>query len=308
MFGMPSMLAMHSDDVRTFVAVIEFGSISAAARELHLTQPAVSRRVQRLENAIGTPLINRRTRPFALTDAGRAALERCRRVVSATDELATFAKKPLFAMRELRIGVAHALTELAVMDPIDRVRRDFPMSNVRLHTGWSGELLARVKSGSLDAAIVLLFDRESPPAGVEAQQLAREHLAVVVPRHWPSRRCRAQDLQQVEWILNPDGCAARAELRRAFARLELPLRVSVETYDYELQLRLIARGRGAGLVPSRVLLRSATRSKLRVLRVIDLEFPMGIWMVGGELSAGVERPLETFRQALIRRLSARKRA
>jgi len=141
---------------------------------------------------------------------------------------------------------------------------------VRLLTGWSNELLARVRSGSLDAAVVLLFDRDSPPSGVEAQQLAREHLDVVVPRHWPSRRCRPRDLQRVEWILNPDGCAARAELRRALARLELPLRVSVETYNYELQLRLIARGRGVGLVPSRLRLRSAVRPKLRVLRVTDL--------------------------------------
>ncbi|PYR92785.1 MAG: hypothetical protein DMF84_11750 [Acidobacteria bacterium] len=124
-----------------------------------------------------------------------------------------------------------------------------------------------------------------------------------VPRHWRLRRYRARDLQRVEWILNPDGCAARAELRRAFARLELPLHVSVETYNYELQLRLIARGRGVGLVPSRLVQRSAVRSKLRILRVGDLQFPMGIWMVGGEQSARIEPLLKTFRQALVRRLS-----
>jgi DNA-binding transcriptional LysR family regulator len=73
--------------VRTFVAVVEAGSVSRAARELHLTQPAVTRRVQRLEQAVGAPLIDRRKRPFALTDVGRAAVERCRRLLSATHEL-----------------------------------------------------------------------------------------------------------------------------------------------------------------------------------------------------------------------------
>src|SRR5919201_5274786 len=210
MFSMTTMPVMHSDDVRTFVTVVDAGSISAAARELHLTQPAVSRRVQRLEGSIGAPLIDRRTRPLALTDAGRAAIERCRRVLSATDDLTALARNGVGTTRELRIGVAHALTELTVIEPIDHVRREFPRATVRLHTGWSHELLGRVKSGGLDAAVILLLDREGPPAGVAAHALAKEHLAIVAPRDWPRRRYRARDLQGVEWILNPEGCAARA--------------------------------------------------------------------------------------------------
>jgi DNA-binding transcriptional LysR family regulator len=48
-------------DARTFIAVVEAGSVSRAARELHLTQPAVTRRVQRLEQAVGAQLIDRRS-------------------------------------------------------------------------------------------------------------------------------------------------------------------------------------------------------------------------------------------------------
>ena len=302
------MPIMHSDDLRTFVTVVESGSISAAARELHVTQPAVTRRVQRLEDAIGAPLVDRRRRPFALTDAGRAAVDRCRRVLSATEELKGLAKDGLGPLRELRMGIAHALTELAVVGPVDHMRRKFPGASVRLHTGWSHELLARVKSGALDAAVILLLGRETPPIGVTAHALAKEHLAIVAPRSWRPRRCRARDLHGAEWILNPEGCAARAELRRALARLRMPLRVSVETYNYELQLRLIASGRGLGLVPNRLLARSPTRAKLRVLHVSDLAFPLGIWMVTGELPAGLDAPVETFRRALVNRLQTRRRA
>ena len=79
MIGMEIMRNMDISDARTFVVVAEAGSISRAARELHLTQPAVTRRIQRLEQAIGASLIDRRKRPFALTDVGQAAIERCRR-------------------------------------------------------------------------------------------------------------------------------------------------------------------------------------------------------------------------------------
>jgi DNA-binding transcriptional LysR family regulator len=294
---------VHVDDVRTFVTVAEAGSISAAAGELHLTQPAVSRRIQRLEAALGSQLIDRRQRPFALTAAGRAALERCRRLLGMADDLKTVGHNGAPPARDVRVGVAHALTELALTEPLDEARREFPTAVFRLHTGWSRDLLARVKSGALDAAIILLAEHDGPPAGVTADPLARENLAIVASSAWPRRLHTVRELRDQSWILNPEGCAARAGLQRELARARLPLRVAVETYNYELQLRLIARGRGLGLVPSRLLMRSPTRGRLRTLRVRELRFPQLIWMISGELPPGLGEPLGALRRALAGRLS-----
>jgi DNA-binding transcriptional LysR family regulator len=295
---------MHTDDVRAFVAVVEAGSVSRAARELHLTQPAVTRRVQRLEQAVGAPLIDRRKRPFALTDVGRAAVERCRRLLSTTHELKALTQGGIVPSREVRIGVAHALTELALTEPVDEMRRECPEVVLRLHTGWSRDLLARVRSGALDAAVILLPEGEAVPGGVDGRILAREHLAVVAPRSWRSRFRAIRDLKDMGWILNPEGCAARAGLQRELARARMPLRVSVETYNYELQLSLIARGRGLGLVPGRLLARSPSRARLCSVRVRGLEFPLTVWMVTGELEPSLERPVETLSRMLGDRLSA----
>lgn len=293
---------MHIDDVRTFVAAVQAGSVSAAANELHLTQPAVTRRLRRLEDALGVALIDRRRRPFALTDAGRTMLLRCRRLLAAADDLKTLGDDRLVPMRDLRIGVAHALTELALTDPVDEVRRAFPAAILRLHTGWSRDLLARVRSGALDAAIIFLPDGEGAPAGVAAEAIGRDHLAVVAAAAWRRRSCTVRDLRDQMWILNPDGCAARAALRRELARAQLPLRIGVETYNYELQLRLIARGRGLGLVPNRVLQRSATRRRLRTLHVKELAFPLTIWMVAGDLASDRGGPIGALSRAVAGRL------
>lgn len=297
---MISIPNVNVDDVRTFVTVVEAGSISGASRELHLTQPAVSRRVQRLEDALATQLIDRRRRPLALTDAGRAAVERCRRFLTSVHELKTIADGAQAPSRELRIGVAHALTELALVEPVDDVRRAFPPAVLRLRTGWSRDLLARVKSGALDAAVILLAERDGAPAGVAATALAADELAIVAPRRWPRRLYTMRQLADEPWILNPEGCAARAALEHELARSGRPLRVGVETYTYELQLRLIARGRGLGLVPRRLLARSPTRAKLRTLSVRGVAFPQVIWMIAGELPADLDGPLAAFRDAFRR--------
>src|SRR4051812_4877789 len=131
---MDTMQIMDITDARTFIAVVEAGSVSGAARELHLTQPAVSRRLQRLEQAVGALLIDRRKRPFALTDIGQAAVEHCRRLVATRDELKSLAQSGTVTTRECRIGVAHALTELALAEPLDEMRRSFPAVVLRLHT------------------------------------------------------------------------------------------------------------------------------------------------------------------------------
>ena len=293
---------MDISDARTFVAVVEAGSVSRAARELHLTQPAVTRRVQRLEQAIGAQLIDRRKRPFALTDIGQAALERCRRLVSTRDELRALAQSGALPTRECRIGVAHALTELALVEPIDEMRKAHPAVVLRMYTGWSNELLERVRSGALDAAVALLPDGEGIPGGIDGTRLASEQLVVIAPRREQGNSWTIRGASEAGWILNPEGCAARAWLQKSLARVGVPLRVAVEAYNYELQMSLVARGRGLGLVPARLLARSALRKRLCVLRVRGLDFPMTIWMVAGQLPPGLEQSIATLSHALAGRL------
>ena len=74
--------------------------------------------------------------------------------------------------------------------------------------------------------------------------------------------------------------------------------MAVETYNYELQISLVARARGLGLVPSRLLSRSPARRRTCALRIRGLEFPMKIWMVTGLLPPGLEQPVGALSRAL----------
>jgi DNA-binding transcriptional LysR family regulator len=302
-----TLMNIELHDARALVALVETGSISRAANELHLTQPAVTRRIQRLEQAIGAALVDRTLRPLTLTEVGRAALERCRRLLLTADEIAALAQSPVMPSREMRIGVAHALTEFALFEATETVRRTHPALVLRFATGWSNDLIARLRNGAfLDAAIVLLPRHERVPNDVEAEVLASEELVIIISKRQRSKRWTLRDLENVGWILNPEGCAARAWLQRELARHRVPLRVAVETYSYELQMSLVARGQGAGLVPSRLLMRSPVRSELSLLRLKSLNWPMRVLMLTRELAPSLQPALTTLADSLRRELGAAK--
>ena len=213
---------MEFDDIRAFVAVAEARSVSRAARELYLTQPAVTRRVQRLERALGVALCDRRRRPFALTEAGQAVLERCRRVLHAVRDIRSASDGDALAAREIRIGVAHALTEVTLTEPVDRVRRAFPRVSLCLSTGWSRDLLERVRARALDGAIVLLPDSERLPAGLAATRLGQENL-VVVGLHLISADAAGQEKREGEAKDSPTVSERRARHVRALLPIWLRL-------------------------------------------------------------------------------------
>jgi DNA-binding transcriptional LysR family regulator len=293
---------MEFEDIRTFVSVAEAGSVSQAARQMFITQPAVTRRLQRLETALGTNLVDRRRRPFTLTAAGQGVLAECRKVLNSVREVHAVISRDGTPSGELKIGVAHALTEIALTEPLDSVRRKFPRVNFALVTGWSRQLFERVRSGSLDAAIILLPEENKQPPDVKSVALGTERLVVVAAKGMRSGKKKLADLRRTNWILNPEGCGARAALERTLRRADIEMHVGLETYNYDLQLSLVAKNRGLSLVPSRILNRSGLRSRLRELRISGLEFPLTIWSMRGQLSGSLDSVIEELNQQLIQRL------
>lgn len=294
---------MEFDDVRAFVSVADMGSVSLAARDLHVTQSAVTRRLQRLETSLGALMLDRRTRPITLTAAGQAALERCRRLLNDVRGVRAATGNGRFPTGELRIGVAHALTEITLTEPVGEVRRKYPHVALRLSTGWSRDLLERVRTRALDAAVILLPEGERLPAEAAGKEIGKERLVVVAARQrGRSRVRRIQDLAGVQWILNPEGCAARAALRKRLLQANIDMAVAVEAYNYELQLALVAQGRGLSLVPERILLGSRIKARLRIIRVSGLDFPLTGWIVRSEPLIGFEPVIAELCQALVERL------
>jgi len=265
---------MNLADLKAFVAVAETGSINRAALRLGLTQPAATRRVQNFEAAIGAALLDRSSKPPALTAAGRQVLEHCRRVLKAVTELEANAAEQGEPAGELRIGLSPGLAEVVLTSPLDDLRRRFPDLQLRIASQWTASLIEEVRGGGLDCAVALVTDHQTIPAQIIASAIGTEQLVVVSGRNGTlahrRRRVRVCDLADAGWVLNPIGCGYRAALQRAFDRGNETLRVSAEILGYDLQLSLIARGAGLGLVPRRRFESSPHRRRLRVVKIADL--------------------------------------
>jgi DNA-binding transcriptional LysR family regulator len=299
---MINMRIMELDWMRAFVTVADTGSINRAAQKLHLSQPAVTRQVQHLEESLEVPLFDRRTKPFGLTPAARAVLGRCRQVLKAVDEVraATAADTPLV---ELRIGVSPALAEMAAVEAVDRLRMALPRAVLCVTTNWSRAVLDAVRSGALDLGVVQLPEASHLPAGLTGQVVGHERVVLVRARKGPGVSVRhVPDLAEARWVLSPQGCGFRALLTDALQRVKAPPRVAVEVAGFDLQLSFVARGIGLGLVPTRVLARSRFRSKLQTLHVPGFDCRVAIWSVRGRPPESLIPALAAFDEDLRRLL------
>jgi DNA-binding transcriptional LysR family regulator len=296
------MRIMELDWMRAFVTVADTGSINRAAQKLHLSQPAVTRQVQHLEESLEVPLFDRRTKPFGLTPAGQAVLERCRQVLQAVEEVraTTAADTPVV---ELRIGMSPALAEMAVVEPIDRLRAALPRAVLSVTTNWSRVVLEAVRSGVLDVGVVQLPEGSHLPAGVTGQMVGHERVVIVGAQRGPVAGVRrVPDLAEARWVLSPQGCGFRALLTEALQRVKAPPRVAVEVAGFDLQLSFVARGIGLGLVPASVLARSRFRSKLQTLHVPGFDCRVAVWSVRGRPPESVIPALAAFDEDLRRLL------
>lgn len=292
---------MNIDDVRAFVAVVDTGSVGRAALRLNLTQPGVSRRVQRLEEALGVALLDRESKPARPTRAGESAYRKCMAVLRASEALARDVRATA-PVGPLRIAVSLGIAESVFTPALDALRAAHPRTTLHLSTGRSIELRKQVAESLVDAAIVMVR-HDRPVDETHAELLGSERVVVVAGiRLAVPPRCRLVDLAEHSWVINPDGCGFRTQLDSALANAGHALAISAETWGTALQLALIARGAGLGLVAERMIRESPHATALQTIAVDDFQPVLKVWLVRagelGPLSPAVDVLAETVRGVL----------
>ena len=202
----PTLRQLHS-----FVATVETGSLSAAARVLRITQPAASQQVKELERALATRLLQRGAGPVRPTAAGEAVLLQARRVQSAVEDLLSAAAA--FQGGEIgRVRLGTGATACIYLLPplLARMKQRMPGLEIVIATGNTSDMLGRVLSGSLDLALVTLAGRLD--RALEARRLLVEKLAAYAPA------ALLPDAPSVRPAWAPRSCPAAPWRRRTRAR------------------------------------------------------------------------------------------
>jgi DNA-binding transcriptional LysR family regulator len=173
------------DNLKAFAAVIDHKSLTKAASRLYLTQSAISRRIQQLEEALGGTLLDRTQRPPSFTALGQRVYEQSLPILRAVDDLMMLARQGAPPTGTLRFGISQAIGDVILADAIERLSREFPTLDVRVRAGWGDWLGPQVAAGDLDAAIVMLPIGDRPGAPLIGGPIATVDVAIVQSRRRP---------------------------------------------------------------------------------------------------------------------------
>ena len=172
------------DQLRTFIASVDEGSFSAAARKLHRAQSVVSDLVSGLEAQMGVQLFDRSTRYPTLTPAGIALLADARGIVSGVDFMKARAKGMSSGLEaELSVVVDVLFPIAAVTGTANEFRKLFPRTSLRLFVEALGAGYQRVLDGTASVGVVPVFP--NIPASLSTEHLAGVTLVMVAARDHP---------------------------------------------------------------------------------------------------------------------------
>jgi DNA-binding transcriptional LysR family regulator len=237
---------MDLRSVRYFIQIADCGSITRAAGNLGVAQPALSRQLRAMEEELGMPLLIRLPRGVRLTAAGRQFLDHCRRALRELDR----GKEELRANRDsprgqVILGVSPTLGPLLVPGVVERVRRQCPQVALKIVEHFSTLLFDGLLTGRIDVA---LLTNPSVTRALRYTPLISEPIVVLAaPQPRDARRFYTlAELSRTPVIVTE---AIRAIVDDQIGRYGARLNVDIEVNAVEAIGQLLLRGVGPAVMP-----------------------------------------------------------
>jgi DNA-binding transcriptional LysR family regulator len=264
------MRNMTMRQMRVFAAVARNLSFTRAARELHLTQPAVSQQVKLLEEEVGMPLFEHIGRKVHLAPAGAELL----RYTEQAMELLRQANESLSAMRGLKRGVLKlgAVSTAKYFAPslLSTFKPAYPEVTIQFAVGNREEIIQQLAANEIDLVIM-----GRPPRELEtvAEPFAKHPLVLIAsPRH-PLARKRHIKLSQLateSFLIREEGSGTRASMERVFRERGVPIQVSMEVSSNETIKQAVMADMGISFISSHTVGLELAAGKLVILDVVGL--------------------------------------
>jgi DNA-binding transcriptional LysR family regulator len=295
---------VDSDALNTFLTVHRRGGVSNAARALHRSQPAISRRIALFEQELGVPLFERVAGRTKLSDAGRVMVPYAERAVAAAQDAENAVRAlTLQNAGPVSLAVVGTLAGGRLSDILKRFAREYPDADLTLRTATSAEVSDLIRRG--EATIGLRYDMDRL-RDLDYERLASEPLQVVCALDHPlagNRVARLADLGGERWIAFPE-IPGRREISAShiFSLLQahgLGEIAWTPVDSLTAQKRLVEAGLGIALLSQSNAADELRFGSIATIRVGNLAARQEIVAVtrrGGFLSAASQRLLEIIRQ------------
>jgi len=276
---------MELDHVEAFLAIVRCGGYTRASSTLHLSQPAISRRIRLLEDELGAPLFERIRTGVILSEAGRAFLPHAESVIATMrDGLEAVAALRGGSTGPVTLAIVGTLASTGLTSRLRRFRDAHPKVDLRIRTALSAEVSALVRGG--DATLGLRYQLDPDPDLVASVVDDEPMLPVCSPRHRlaRARRVDAAALAGERWVAFPvrpgpvrEPYASALEERLAACGLGASEIVPIDSLT--AQKRMVEAGFGVALLPSSSVGEELAAGTLCVLRIAAMRARLPVVLI-----------------------------
>jgi len=238
-------------DLRYLVALAEHRHFGRAAEACFVSQPTLSTQIRKLEEELGVTLVERAPRKVMLTPAGRDIAERARRIVADVEQMKEAARRSQDPEAgTVRLGIFPTLGPYLLPHVVPGIRARFPRLELLLVEEKSPEILARLRSGRLDAGLLALPVHDDQ---LHAEFLFEEPFLLAVPKgHALAGRgsLRLRDLKDERLLLLEDGHCLRDQALDVCRLSGAHEKSGFRATSLETLRQMVAAGVGITLLPA----------------------------------------------------------
>lgn len=263
------MASLNLNHLYYFYEVARHGSFTRAARELLVSQSALSVQIRALETSLGGPLFDRGRTGVTLTEQGQRAFEMAERVFTEVDHLvAEFQETDRLVTGAVSVGTVNSLGIYVLPDVLSAYREQFPDVRVRIDFRESERVVDHLYQGKTDLAIV---PWEQTYAELTAIPLTRHKMFLVARPDHPLAVAAAvapRDLEAHPFVGYHEGMHTRAMTDSLFKRMSLKVEYAVESSNAATIKHMVLAGMGIALIPE-----SAVAAEIRRGQLIRIDVP-----------------------------------
>ena len=278
---------MNLRDLTYLVALAEHKHFGRAAAACFVSQPTLSTQIRKLEDELGVSLVERAPRKVMLTPAGREAAERARRIVAEVEQMKEAARRSRDPEAgTVRLGIFPTLAPYLLPHVVPGLRTRFPQLELLLVEEKSDELLARLRDGRLDAAVLALPVHDEQ---LHTEFLFEEPFVLAVPEHHPLAQrdtLTLDELSEQRLLLLEDGHCLREQALDVCRLSGAQEKAEFRATSLETLRQMVAANVGVTLLPTLAVKPPVARSdNIHLLRFSDSHPSRSIAMVWRRSSA-----------------------
>ncbi len=242
---------VNLDLYRVFNSVAKCGSLTKAAKELYISQPAVSLAVKQLENQLGAALFNRTHRGMELTEIGKLIYEDVNSALNLLEDAeCKITERTTTASGTVRIGATDSIFSYILADKIAAFSERYPEVKLELISSTSPETMTQLKEGKCDIAFVNL--PISDPEVTLCGTIAHISDIFIAGRKYDGLKnscVQLKDLQEYPLLMIEENTVARREFSNFCDSVGIRLLPDTEVANWDLMKKLVLLGMGVGCIP-----------------------------------------------------------